>query len=273
MTSGLVVDVMPTREGMDKSEPGRGLLKDIPTQSLTPMQISVLEAAVQVGYTHGVKAVAIQAEVAPSSVYRWLREDQQFVTAWHCLPALLLRQSRPAIYSALAARAQGGDVAAIKLCLELMRDYIPPAQRVEVSGEVSLSALIVQAHARLNRENDTQTALVDTTPGVLDVVHPMAPPPKSAPHIPDTHAVRKADAGSPDADQPSENIQTGNTGNSPDAVKIDAEDTGAEEAGKPAAPETIVSSNSGGGAMLPPTEETGKPVTGVTDPDPSKAKG
>ena len=159
VNTGLLVDVDHELTASSDSDEVHGVgvvpegrLQGLDTSGLQETQIAALHAAVEIGYGMSIRPVAKAAHISPTTLYRWVKTDPLFVTAWRTIPSMLLRAARPGIYSALARKAHDGDVQAIKLSLELMRDYVPPAQRVEHTGTVTLDSMLLAAHKVIEAE-------------------------------------------------------------------------------------------------------------------------
>lgn len=106
-------------------------------------QHAVLEAAREVGLQRNISVIAMESGVSRAAIYVWFREDPDFKAAWDNIPREMLGNHMPGIYSALVKKAQSGDVAAIKLAMELTGDYVAGVQRLEVKheGQIDLSCL------------------------------------------------------------------------------------------------------------------------------------
>lgn len=83
------------------------------------LQASCLEQAGEAGLNRSITAVAVSAGVSRESLYRWLREDDQFRRAWDRVWRQAINNHLPGVVAAMVLKAQGGDVGAAKLVADL----------------------------------------------------------------------------------------------------------------------------------------------------------
>jgi len=106
----------------------------------SPKQANVLKVAGEIGLQRTISAVALEARVNRTSIYKWLWHDPGFKNAWDSISLNMLGNHLPGIYSALVRKAVDGDVSAIKLALELAGRYVPTVIH-EHKGHLDLSVL------------------------------------------------------------------------------------------------------------------------------------
>ena len=86
----------------------------------SPLQAQVLQVAHDsVGMKKSTFAIAKEAGLNPGTVYKWLKQDDGFRTAWDAIPRLMISSEMPGVIQAMVAKAQDGDVPAARLLAEM----------------------------------------------------------------------------------------------------------------------------------------------------------
>lgn len=85
----------------------------------TPKQAQVLEAAQKAGLNRTITAICKAAHVDRKSFYDWRQGDPGFVAAWDSLWDAIVRQHFNGAVTALAAKAQTGNIGAMRLMAEI----------------------------------------------------------------------------------------------------------------------------------------------------------
>jgi hypothetical protein len=110
-------------------------------------QVAVLDTALAGALQDNIATIAKEAGVRRATIYEWLNQDHRcysakFKEAWNGLFDLIIKDALPLAGAALRRKAATGDVAAIKLLLELLKKYQPSWLKVEASGS-TLEALVL----------------------------------------------------------------------------------------------------------------------------------
>lgn len=108
-----------------------------------------LDVVSEVGLKMPIKDVCELAQVPRRTFYNWMMDEgpgscPEFKEAYRTIWKTVLRGDVPSIVSAMVEEAQGGDVPAARLLLEMVGDYIPKA---EMNHTASLADLVGQAVA------------------------------------------------------------------------------------------------------------------------------
>lgn len=113
-------------------------------------QMAVLQAAIEGGLKENMTKLAARAGVARQTIYGWLNEwhrlyDPEFERLWKQLPAYIVRTSLASAAAALRHQASEGEGWAVKMVMEMSGDYVPPAQKHEHAGRMTLEQLVAGA--------------------------------------------------------------------------------------------------------------------------------
>lgn len=87
--------------------------------TLKPNQIAVLEAALEPGAKKDIRAICKSAGIDHATFYRWLNDDEVFSNAWANLWKDAIGRHLPGIVASMVDKAQGGDVAAARLLVDV----------------------------------------------------------------------------------------------------------------------------------------------------------
>jgi len=87
--------------------------------TVKPRQAAVLEAAQKAGLNRNITAICREADIAPSTFYRWLQNDAEFRGLWDSVWSGAIKRHLPGVVAAVIAQALKGDVKAERLVADL----------------------------------------------------------------------------------------------------------------------------------------------------------
>lgn len=85
----------------------------------SPLQVKFLTTAIESEGKPSISSLCEEAGVSRQTFYEWLKNDPDFKLKWEGLWQELLAGTFSTVVKSLVARAQGGDVAAVRLITEL----------------------------------------------------------------------------------------------------------------------------------------------------------
>lgn len=107
-------------------------------------QAAVLQAAMETGINRTIQAVCKSAHVPRRTFYNWLDDDPDFARAWEYAWKGSIKRHSNSVFSAIAKKAQAGDINAAKLFFDLsgenkQRHVLEGGLEIAVKGYVGLN--------------------------------------------------------------------------------------------------------------------------------------